>query len=78
MTSSLEKIASLRELGFVDPVKPAILSCAIENVRAKLADLREVGVVNPVKMITSNPTILGYSIDNIRTKIADPERARIC
>ena len=51
-------------------MKPAILRCAIDHVRARLADLREVGVVNPVKMITSNPTILRYSIENIRSKIA--------
>jgi hypothetical protein len=66
----LRKIASLRELGFGDPVKPEILSCAIDKVGAKLAALREGGVVNPVKMITSHPKILSYSIDNICSKIA--------
>ena len=60
-----DKIAHLRELGFVDPVKtlrPAILGTPIDNTRAKIADLRELGVADPVKTITSRPAILGLAI----------------
>ena len=45
------KIADLRAIGFVDPMKmimssPAILGLAIYNIRGKIADLRELGFVD--------------------------------
>jgi hypothetical protein len=70
------KIASLRELGFADPVKmitslPAILGYAMDNIRGRIADLRELGFADPIKMITYFPSILGLAIDNIRGRVAD-------
>ena len=46
------KIASLRELGFADPVKmvtslPAILGYAMDNIRGRIADLRETWLRRP-------------------------------
>jgi hypothetical protein len=69
-----DKIAHLRELGFVDPVKtlrPAIVGSPIDNTRGKIADLRELGFADPVKMITSSPSVLTYAIDTVRGKVAD-------
>ena len=54
---SSDKIASLHQLGFADPVKmitsfPEIAGLASDNVRRKIADLRELGFADPIKMIT--------------------------
>ena len=71
-----EKVADLRDLGFIDPVKmitwnPVILTYARNNIGLKITELRELGFADPVKMITSFPMILSYAIDNIRGKIAE-------
>ena len=71
-----ERIASLKQQGFNDPIKLIeqhypIIGYNPEYIQNKLNDLNGQGFKDPIKLAEKNPSVLGFSLENVQNKISE-------